>query len=211
MCEGTMAPAVILFFAVLACIGAWIDILTDGRGLYLYFKTRADLYVVFDQKEKHVSVVCIQSVPIDKRRRLMRSLLILALLTSSTFADKLTAKALFDEGRSAFDAKDFDAARDCFERAFVEYPNAALALNVALSRYMLDQPYAARVWLRRYYQLLPAGSQREPVSIELAQKIIRLIDEDYAAMGLQFGCSPRGRICMLSSHWRLVPGAIISP
>lgn len=113
------------------------------------------------------------------------------------------AKLDFAAAVTALNAADFEGARVGFERAFhslvgscwerVERSRAAAALarNTAYAAMQADQPYTARLWLRRYFRLLPEGQEPDESAYDLSWSIASTIEDDYNALGVEAKCSRR--------------------
>lgn len=130
--------------------------------------------------------------------------LLVSLSASPAWASPFTA---FAAGESAYAQGDFETALKFFESAVLQWEKvpAELFFDLAIVHYKLDNPYAARAWLRRYVKTkVPTLNLQRymwdfPEVAKLAKKILSQLDE-----GDSIGC-PTDAWCAYDGFYPGVP------
>jgi len=134
------------------------------------------------------------------------AMLTLALLTafaSPAFSSPFTA---FAAGEAAYAQGDFETALKFFESATLQWERAPAELffDLAVVHYKLDNPYAARAWLRRYVKAKVSRPEAQahlwafPEVAKLSKKILEKLDEG------EIGC-PTDGWCAYDGFYPAVP------
>lgn len=104
------------------------------------------------------------------------------------------SKTFFYAATSYYASGDFQAAFEELAKAWDLVHNPAYAYDAALALWRCDEPFRARVWLRRVPDSHPGWRQ-------LAQKIATAIDEDDRAWGYEQRCDEKTRYCGWGTGW----------
>ena len=99
--------------------------------------------------------------------------LVASVLPASTAAQDAAdsdrrARELFEAGRDAFDAGDFETALSLFEDAYANSPRPALLYNIAASADRLRRDEMAADYYRRYLAAEPDAAERTNVEARIA-------------------------------------------
>jgi len=89
--------------------------------------------------------------------------------------DRDSAVDSFIQGTGAFRVGDYDRAVAFYRRAFIYYPRAEIAFDLALAEYKRGNPYAALVWLKTFWRT-NRGISPGTMAARLAARVVRIID-----------------------------------
>ncbi|HEY8310548.1 MAG TPA: hypothetical protein VIG47_08330 [Gemmatimonadaceae bacterium] len=102
-------------------------------------------------------------------------------------------------GEQYYEDGDYQNALASLQSAWKALPLPVILYDLALTHYQLDNVYVAREYLRAFMRTSHAAKYPREVNM-LAKKLIAAIDEDYQAMGLEFACDMKLRVCGIA-HW----------
>jgi tetratricopeptide (TPR) repeat protein len=105
-------------------------------------------------------------------RRLIVCLLLAASTAGADRAREQKARALYMEGKSAFEGGRYGDAYERFRQAYLESQEPALLFNMASCLTELDRPGEASRELRTYLELVPNDADRAAIELR-----IRTLDE----------------------------------
>jgi hypothetical protein len=100
----------------------------------------------------------------------------------------------FHSAEKLYRAGDYEMAFENFAKAWELSHNPAYAYDAALSLWRCDEPFKARLWLRRVPDVQPGYGP-------LSHKIIEAINEDDAAWGYEFRCDEKTKYCGAGTGW----------
>jgi tetratricopeptide (TPR) repeat protein len=89
---------------------------------------------------------------------------------SDEVGEEEEARRLFEDGRRAYDQREFQRAHDCFEKAYLISHRPELLFNIGSALKELGRPHDAAERLRSYLRVAP----KDPDRPEIEQRILAL-------------------------------------